>query len=517
MQWNIERSKERLRQERARIEKAGLNISRLTREMDLANLSPTDARIVHGTHLYCHISNLGEVLDSPLMRQDNFKRLHRLLHVLRVEQRYTLQQVFGGDKIQVQGPKFHGLIHRPYDDDPSLAWKAVLAALALNLIVRDAMAIVFPQYLVLQPATGIDIGDCLVANIGAKGDRELISVGSAANYAAKILEGNNAITVGPKLWSNLSEDRKELFFQVGNSYVLDESAIEDPEEIIRQHSYEWSIRDAADRMEKTVNNLPLNEIDSSEARVRIDFSLLGPKTMKMCSGASVFVDVDKYSATIDALLEDEAQLGNALRWLHLFRYEMQHLTVDRDAAAIQHQGDRLQALSHLPYDDDGEAMRAAIELCIDCNSSVEEVLNVDHPILGPLHVSIGASFGTAVAVRSGVRGDLDSSCLSKTISEAEHWQMRGIGGEIAISSKMYDALEDEVVRGQFTFDKAKSCYVAKNLTWTKIADIRHSNQYASKAPVAFNKQSSGIVFGMSARHSEDNIPLKQTRNWGIDE
>lgn len=517
MQWNIERSKERLQQERARIEKAGLNISRLTREMDLSNLSPTDARIVHGTHLYCHLSNFGEVLDSPLMRQDNFKRLHRLLHVLRVEQRYTLQQVFGGDKIQVQGPKFHGLIYRPYDDDPSLAWKSILAALALNLVARNAIADVFPDYPQLKPAIGIDLGDCLVSNIGPKGDRELISVGAAANYAAKLLEDNDVITVGAKLWSKLTSDHQDLFFQVGNAYVLDESSIEDQEETIQQDFDSWSIQAASDRMQETVENLPLKEIDSSDARVQIDFSLLGPKTMKSCSGTSVFVDVDKYTATIDALLEDENQLGKALQWLHLFRYEVQHLTADREAATVQHQGDRLQALSHLPYDDDAKAMWAAIRLCIDYNSSVEEVLNVDHALLGPLHVSIGASFGTAVAVRSGVRGDLDSSCLSKTISEAEHWQIKGAGGEIAISPKMYGAIEDEVIRDQFSLDKSGSCYVAKDLTWTKIADITRSRQYTSKAPAAFNKPTSTIVFGMNARQSEENIPLKQTRNWGLDE
>ena len=93
MNWNFQRSKERLASERARIQQAGLNIQRLTREMDLANLSPTDARIVHGAHIYCHIANFSEVLNSPLMRRDDFKRLHCLLHILRIEQRYTLQQV----------------------------------------------------------------------------------------------------------------------------------------------------------------------------------------------------------------------------------------------------------------------------------------------------------------------------------------------------------------------------------------------------------------------------------------
>ena len=90
MQWNFERSKERISKESERIQKAGMTISRLSKEMDLSNLSPTDARIVHGSHIYTHVANFGEILDSPLLRRDDFKRLHRLLHILRVEQRYTL-------------------------------------------------------------------------------------------------------------------------------------------------------------------------------------------------------------------------------------------------------------------------------------------------------------------------------------------------------------------------------------------------------------------------------------------
>ncbi len=94
MNWDFQRSKERLAKEWARINEAGLNIQRLTREMDLSNLSPSDARIVHGVHLYCHIANFSEVIDSPLMRRDDFKRLHRLLHILRIEQRHTASADF---------------------------------------------------------------------------------------------------------------------------------------------------------------------------------------------------------------------------------------------------------------------------------------------------------------------------------------------------------------------------------------------------------------------------------------
>jgi hypothetical protein len=144
-------------------------------------------------------------------------------------------------------------------------------------------------------------------------------------------------------------------------------------------------------------------------------------------------------------------------------------------------------------------------------------LNVYHATLGPLHVSIGASFGKAMAIRSGVRGDMDSGCLAKIITEAEHWQIQGAADEISISAKMHDAIDDEVIRESFHFDEDRSCYIAKGLTWTKIGDIRKSRQYASREPVSFDKTTSGIVFGVSAQQSRDNIPLKQTRNWGSDE
>lgn len=515
MKWDFERSKDRLASEWARIKDAGLNIQRLTREMDLSNLSPTDARIVHGSHVYCHIANFADILDSPLMRKDDFKRLHRLLHILRIEQRHTLQQVFDGDKIQVQGPKFHCLLYKPYDDDPALAWKSILAGIALNLICKSALPTVFPDYPTLTPATGISVGDCLVANIGARSERELISVGSAANHAAKILEGNNSLTISSSLWSKLDEEHQDLFFSNGDVYVLDAAAIDDPEKMLADEGYAWTIQKSADRMTATCDDLPLRDINSSEAQVLIDFDLLGPKTMKTGSGISLFADIDKYTATIDQLFNDEAKLGEALQWLHLFRYEMRHVTIDQNAVPVQHQGDRLQALSHLPYDDAATAIRQAIDLCIDYNSSIEEVMNEYHADLGKLHVAIGASFGKTVAVRSGVRGDMDAGCLSKEITKAEHWQINSAGGEISISPEMYEAIEDEIIRDQFTLSADKTHYLARNLTWTKIADLRKSRKYDSKEAVAFNSNSSGIVFGINASAAPSVTPLKQTRPWGI--
>jgi hypothetical protein len=50
MAWNYENSKNRLSEERKRLDKAGFTVKKLTREMDLSNLGLTEARLVHGVH-----------------------------------------------------------------------------------------------------------------------------------------------------------------------------------------------------------------------------------------------------------------------------------------------------------------------------------------------------------------------------------------------------------------------------------------------------------------------------------
>src|ERR1017187_9390339 len=105
--WNFDESKKRTSKQRELLEKTEISIKRLTREMDLTNLSPCDVRIVHGAHLYLGITNFRDVVESSTLRREDFKPLHRYMHVLRVELRRIAQQVFDGDKIQVQGDKFH--------------------------------------------------------------------------------------------------------------------------------------------------------------------------------------------------------------------------------------------------------------------------------------------------------------------------------------------------------------------------------------------------------------------------
>ena len=366
--------------------------------MDLSNLGLTEARLVHGVHLYANIANYSEVLDDPLLRRDDSKRLHRYLHVIRVEQRRIMQSVFDGDKVQVQGPKFHGLLYKPYDDDSSLAWNSVLAGIALHYVMtRATPAEVFETYPQLESVIGLDLGDVVVANIGScVVTRELISVGSAANHAAKIHGGPNSLTVGKRIYDCLSKDAAIFFLnrwrcRISNATMHIARSRKPP---IREAGFNWSIDSSVDHMCNTRDALPLDEIVIQEARERIDPQLLGPRRAKTCDGVSIFVDIDGYTKCIDTLAEtgDWKALSLAVKWLHLFRYEVRHVTeCDFDGNHNpQHQGDRAQALVHTPAGNDGRIIRKAVEACISYNSSVEEILNVEHNLfLGESHVSIG--------------------------------------------------------------------------------------------------------------------------------
>ena len=505
--WDLNKSSERVAKQWEDLKTEEITVERLKREMDLSNLSATDVRIVHGAHLYLDVTNIRHLVESAVLRREDFKPLHRYVHVLRIELRRIVQQVFDGDKIQVQGPKFHGLLYKPYDDDEVLAWNAVLIGIAFTETVRASLPEVFSEYPSMTPTVGIALGDTIVANLGARGDRELISIGSAANHAAKILGSPNAITVTPDLWSALSEKHRELFAEDGDNYKLDWSLVGPG--TIREEGFDWSAEDSAKRMQESVDALPLSEIESHGAQSRIDLEELGPKHFKTCMAGTIFVDIDGYTALIDSKMDDLDELKKAVKLLQLFRHELHCVTTDFDGLTIQHQGDRLQAIVHLPADDDDRIREKLAKLCISCNSSVEQVLNEKYVVFDKYHVAIGASYGKTVVVRSGTRGDLDAGCFGDPVLSAEALQMLCKGGEIRISKDVFASIGDEAVRGFFKFDSGDDCYKAVGLTWSKVDDAEARKHLTAKAGVGFNM----LTRQIDNREKPNVVPVKNTRNW----
>ena len=509
MSWNFERSENRLAAERKRIEKSGVTVKPLTREMNLSNLSPTDARLVTGVHLYADITNLDALLLDPVQRRDDYRRIYRTLHLSRRELRRILQSIFCGDKIQVQGGKFHGLLFRPYDDPETMASNAVLASLAMYSALTEAFSNVFEAYPALIPTIGIEYGDCLIANIGIRGDRELISVGNAANTAAKILVGgNDTITIGKNLYDQLSNDEQAWFTASGNAYRLDCTSIEDIEAIVRDAGVDWSVQSSINKFSEDKDNLPLADISIEDAREIIDITRLGSTRAKIVPAASLFVDIDGYTSLVESLDGDTDELAKAVQVLHLFRYELRQVTEsDHCGIALQHQGDRLQALLHMPGDEDEDVMEDAADLCIAYNSSVEEVINTHQDLLGKLHVAIGCAFGKTLVGMLGVNGDRDPVCISNATITAEKIQLAMPGNHLGITKAVYESITDENITETFTWNKNARCYEANGVTFTSIEEAEVTKQYATAKTAAYT--TAGTI--MVGTRATDNIPLKVTR------
>jgi class 3 adenylate cyclase len=519
MKWKLETSKERVEKQKKILDDSGITIKRLTREMDFNNLSTTEARLFHGTHLYADIKNFATIVANSTLSRENFKPLHRYLHVARREQRYITQQSFEGEKVQIQAQKFHGILYKPYDNDAKLAWRSVLMGATMIKMMSEALPQAFPDYPTLSPAVGLSLGDALIANIGVHGDRELISVGSVANHAAKIISSAGTVSITESLYSALAEKRQKLFTKNDDgTYRMNSSELKLDEEL-KSENISWSAEDAVKRMKADIDALPLKDIDSEEAQVLIDLYSLGPSKMKTCSAGAIFADIDGYTAKIDSLMDDDEKLADAVKQLHLFRYELQCVTErDFEGLSVQHQGDRMFAISHLPADVD-KAKNDVVELCVSLNSSVELVLNKFFKIFPEeYHIAIGSAFGKTVVIRSGAKCDLDAGCLGTEVLEAENLQLRSTGSQLRISKDLFASIKNDALRGLFKFDQKTDSYLGDDITWEKVEDAEERKAYAAKASVSFNTVASTLSFRNPhepKQHHQHEIPVKNTRNWGF--
>lgn len=115
--------------------------------------------------------------------------------------------------------------------------------------------------------------------------------------------------------------------------------------------------------------------------------------------------------------------------------------VKRDHAGIriQYQGDRTQALVHLPDSDEKgiteEAVRAAA-----MRTAFEVTLKETLPAAKPLQLAVGVDIGTTLASKLGAHGQHDRICIGDPVDGGAAIQQACDGDEVGISSATYHAI-----------------------------------------------------------------------------
>jgi class 3 adenylate cyclase len=485
MAWDEQQAKQRVDDHDFR--DVDVVVADLSKTMDFANLGTKDVRRVDGVHIYADVRNFHAAVADAGADKQKQRKLVRAASVLRRVQGDLLEsdKVVGKNevgKIQLQAAKLHALAFKPYDDSSGRARTAVVCAITLNSYLHDVFNQVFDDVRDFGGAAGLASGLTLVANLGFRGERERICLGTPANLAAKILAGRDTISVTEDLLVSLPAEVAEHFSPAGDvngtkvhrAQGLSWSRHEGLAETL---GVDWDAASWKRRTEEYRDDLPLDDVDVVEAETLIDIDALAERSCKRTEAIAIYADLDGFTKYVQAAENDEA-IVTVVRDLHMIRHEF-HAVVDQDfpGLVLQHQGDRVFAIVHEPCGDDdreqGRRRRRAIDLAIGLQSSMERVL-VKKIGRSGLHVAIGLDVGRVLVTRLGKKGKREVVCLGPHVTAAEQLQLISGAEEIRISESVYDALQDEILRAQFAKQKDGS-YLAKGLTFPKLDELREED------------------------------------------
>jgi class 3 adenylate cyclase len=220
----------------------------------------------------------------------------------------------------------------------------------------------------------------------------------------------------------------------------------------------------------------LNQIEYSDAEVLIDVDSLGITNSKRVLAASVFGDVSGFTAYIDKA-EDQDAVKTALRVLHAIRKEMASVVKhDFDGVRVQFQGDRVQALFHLPKRDDEKIATRAVDCAVGLQSSMELVIKKLLPEAADLGIAVGVCVGETLVSKLGTRGQRDRICIGDSVEEAARHQESSRGGEIAVPSEVHTHLDEELQK-LFVWNRNRGLYIGTNITQEKVERARKAGLF----------------------------------------
>jgi class 3 adenylate cyclase len=494
MSWNYQRSVERIQEHLGDLGK--ITVEKLKKEADLFNLlSETNCREIFGSHVYVPVSNFA-ALTSTATGSDEIKRLIQSVHVYQREVSRIVEDLFDGFRVHFQGSRLHALFYRPIDDEAEISARAVL----LQMVLRDFVSSVFnPAFPVSEDyviSGGCDIGNVIGTQDGVRGDRELLFVGGAANHAAHSIGSPRRFHLTQQIYDSLYDDLQALCVLVPDSeppiYQIDKISSADLKMLCAGSDIDWDPEKSRKRVEDDRKQFPLTEISYGSAEVLIDIETLGIKNNKRVLAGTIFADLCGFTAYVDSAATDDEKEA-ALRVMHAVRKEFARvLTLDFDGVRIQYQGDNVQAIFHLPEDDEKAIAKKSFKAAAALQSSMETTLKDCLPAAKDLHLAVGIDVGTTLVSKLGSRGARDRICIGEAVETAARIEQVLGDDEIGTSKHTYDALPVEL-QELFVEDPARDCYVAKGIRAEKLERLEGAEKYSSGRPVFVNRTAAGTA------------------------
>jgi len=492
MSWNYQTSLDRIQNHLKTLSE--IQVEKLVRDADLyALLSETNCRDIFGAHVYIDVSNFSKLASE--IEVEEYRRIIQAIHRYHreVARIVETEELFDGVRIHFQGPKLHALFFRPIDSSQDLANKAVLLQIVLRHFVASVFNPAFPFVTNIAITGGADLGRAIGTKNGVRGDRELLFLGSPANHAAKILGKPGQLNLTARVFAALHADLQGVCTKVSeDKYQVGEVDGSTVRKLVKQFKLGWDSDASAARLDDEKRQFPLKNIEYSEAETSIDLDSLSITSNKRVRAASLFADVSGFTAYIDAAQSDQDK-KTALRVFHAIRKELAAVVKqDFGGLRIQYQGDRVQALFHLPKDDDGAMATKAVETAAGLQSSMEYTLRSQLPESDSLGLAIGIDLDVTLVSKIGPRGKRDRICIGSGVENAARTQEKSNQKEVSVTPLTYELL-DSTVQRQFTFDKNRNLYVAKDFYADRFERLARAAVYSAGGPVSVHTSKKSVM------------------------
>ena len=363
MPWNTDDSLNRINQDLERLDSGdGVTVEKLKTKADFENFTDKKCREIRGAHVYAHVSNFDEYATDATKTND-YKKFLRSVHVYEKVCAFIVEGPFDAVFVHFQGPKLHAVVYRPIDDDAAIAQQAFLLQLALHDFVTNVFNKTTAADVAYKLASGSDLGDAIGTRNGQVRDREMLFIGDPANQAAKVV-GESSPRIRPAVYDHLSDDMKKSCTKAasGDYYWVTFSQSKLDGWLV-DAGIPWDREALKKRVEDEEGAIPLAEIKYSEAEKRIDPDTLSVRNNKRVIAVTLFADISGFTAYVRSKDDDDGK-KDALRAFHAIRRESSLICKsDYEGVRIQYQGDRIQAIFHLPNGDEPamalDALRAA--------------------------------------------------------------------------------------------------------------------------------------------------------------
>ena len=438
--WKKDRAKDRIDASIEAMPISDIEIKEYVRDTSLADLPRTTAYRVNGVHLYADILNLREMLHiTDTEGETCHKRTLRFLNLHYRAVHRILERV-DAIRVDFHNQRLHAVIAKPYDAEADRVHRAIaIAQLMIDVLEKTGEDADHPA---AKVRVGIDSGKALAVNNGRRGNREPLFLGEPANHAAKRAGGGDTTGIYLTNKARTAIGLKAVEDEDGSKLTADE--VKKSQD---RAKLDVTAEKIVDEWKEDLEKNPIGAFEFSGHTPpfkNLDIETLSAKNSRRQDGATVYADLDGFTAYVSNNIDSDYSAKHVVRTLHVLRSELDAaLHTDFEGRKVRFIGDCVHGLAA-----DGTAQTTENEETVSnmtlCAAAMRSSFDLAIERLAAhgtdarsLGLAIGFEFGPMTVTRLGMKGDLVRCSVSRGVLAAEGEQKECGGTETAIGQVAY--------------------------------------------------------------------------------